>query len=75
MAFKKSGGPEEILSKDTGILLNYGDIEKASNEIIDLKFNVKRREKYALAMNQYSVKNSKSQKFLEYKKLIDTFRT
>lgn len=75
VAFKKSGGPEEILSKDTGILLNYGDIEKASNEIIDLKFNVKRREKYALAMNQYSVKNLKSQKFLEYKKLIDTFRT
>lgn len=73
IAFKKSGGPEEILSKGTGLLLPYGDFEKASNEIVDLKFNLKRRKKYALAINQYSVKSSKSQKFLEYKKLIDIF--
>lgn len=73
LAFSKSGGPEEILSKDKGIIVPYGDIEKAANEIISLKNDEITRKKYSKLINEYANTNTSNENFKKYKKIIDSF--
>lgn len=73
VAFEKSGGPEEILSKNRGIIIPYGNFKTASDEIVDLKNNNERRESYSNAIRKYSEKYNSDKNFKDYKEIIDSF--
>ncbi len=59
LAFKKSGGPEEILANDRGLIIPYASYSKMGESIIELKGNKKYRDKFAKNLNEYSTKNLK----------------
>ena len=73
LALEKSGGPEEILSNEVGIILPFGDFYVAAKEIISLKKDSRRRSKYSNNIKKYSNNNILNQNFKKYKKLIDSF--
>ena len=73
IAFEKSGGPEEILSGNKGIILPYGDFQNAANEIYTLKTNKRLRNIYSKELNKYSVESSRENNFLRYKKIVDLY--
>ena len=73
LAFKGSGGPEEILGNDNGVLIPYGDVKIAAEEIIKLKEHPKLKNKYSKSINDLVLKISKQDNFLKYKEIIDNF--
>ena len=58
LAFTGSGGPESILSNDSGILIPYGDTKTAAEEIIKLKENPEILNKYS-KLNDLVIKIAK----------------
>lgn len=72
-AFEKSGGPEEILNNETGVIIPYGDYNKASEKIIELKQNAKVFEKYSKAIHKFSEDNLEEDNFSKYQKLINLY--
>lgn len=73
IAFEKSGGPEEILSKNRGLLIPYGDNDKAADAIFDLIHNKTNSKKLSAAINKFVLENNSKNTFSKYKKLIDSF--
>ena len=73
IAFEKSGGPEEILSENKGIIIPYGDFQNAANEIFTLKTNQNLRNFYSKELNTYSIKSSKENNFFKFKKIVDLY--
>jgi glycosyltransferase involved in cell wall biosynthesis len=73
LAFEKSGGPEEILSDNNGIIIPYGDFSKAADEIVKIKNNEKIRGKYSKAIYNYTTLNSAEKNINKYKEIIDNF--
>ena len=73
LAFKGSGGPEEILDNDNGVLIPYGDVKIAAEEIIKLKEHPKLKNKYSKSINDLVLKISKQDNFSKYKEIIDNF--
>lgn len=57
LAFEKSGGPEEILANDNGILISYGSFQKMAEAIIELKNNNSLMLKYSNNLYRYSKNN------------------
>ncbi len=73
LAFKGSGGPESILSNDTGILIPYGDTLTAAKEVIKLKENPDILNKYSKSINDLVIKIAKQDNNIKYKEIIDSF--
>lgn len=73
IAFKKSGGPEELLKQNRGILVKYGDFCQAADEINRLNNDKTLYNKYASTLNEFVVKHNSQINFLKYKKIIDRF--
>jgi glycosyltransferase involved in cell wall biosynthesis len=73
LAFEKSGGPEEILSDNNGIIIPYGDFSKAADEIVKIKNNEKIRGKYSKAIYNYTTLHSAEKNINKYKEIIDNF--
>ncbi len=73
LAFTGSGGPESILSNDVGILIPYGDTVTAAEEVINLKENPERLNKYSKSINDLVIKIAKQDNNLKYKEIIDSF--
>lgn len=73
LAFEKSGGPEEILSDNRGIIIPYGDFSKAADEIVKIKNDKIIREKYSNAIYNYTLTNSAEKNINKYKEIIDNF--
>ena len=73
IAFEKSGGPEEILSGNKGIIIPYGDFQNAANEIYKLKTNQKLRNLYSKELNKCSVESSEKNNFFRFKKIVDLY--
>lgn len=73
IAFKKSGGPEELLSNNRGPLIPYGNFEKAADEIFNLKNNKIELKKYSKSIKEFVLKNNSQNSFSRYNKLINSF--
>jgi glycosyltransferase involved in cell wall biosynthesis len=73
IAFEKSGGPEEILSGNKGIIIPYGNFQNAANEIYSLKNNKRKRNFFSKELNKYSLESSMENNFLKYKKIVDLY--
>jgi len=73
IAFEKSGGPEEILSENKGIIIPYGNFQNSANEIYSLKNNKKKRNFFSKELNKYSLESSMENNFLKYKKIVDLY--
>tara|TARA_X000000950_G_C13874498_1_gene644256 strand:+ start:523 stop:1689 length:1167 start_codon:yes stop_codon:yes gene_type:complete len=73
LAFKHSGGPEELLSNNRGIIVSYADYNTAADEINNLIDDEKLYNKYASSINKFVIKNNSQNSFLYYKEIIDSF--
>ena len=73
LAFKHSGGPEELLSKNRGIIVSYADYNTTADEINKLIDDEKLYNKYASSINKFVIKNNSQNSFLYYKEIIDSF--
>ena len=73
IAFKQSGGPEELLSDNRGILVSYGNFNKAADEINKLIHDENIYSKYASSLNEFVIKNNSQNKLSKYKEIIDSF--
>ena len=70
LAFKHSGGPEELLSKNRGIIVSYADYNTTADEINKLIDDEKLYNKYASSINKFVIKNNSQNSFLYYKKSL-----
>lgn len=73
IAFRQSGGPEELLSDNRGILVSYGNYNKAADEINKLIHDENLYNKYASSLNDFVIKNNSQNKLSRYKEIIDRF--
>ena len=71
IAFEKSGGPEELLSGNKGLIVSYGNYHNAAKEIYNLKKNQKLRNQYSKELTKYSIRSSNENNFLNIKKLLN----
>ena len=71
LAFQQTGGPEEILSSNRGVLVPYGDFNKMALAIIELKNNNSLYTKYSNNLYEYSIKNFNQNNNLEIIKEIN----
>jgi glycosyltransferase involved in cell wall biosynthesis len=73
IAFEKSGGPEEILSNNRGLLIPYGDVDNAVEAIFELMQNDKSSKKFSLELSKFVLENNSKNTFTNYSEIIDRF--
>ena len=73
LAFEGTGGPQEILSNKKGILIPYGDTNRAAKEIIKLKEIPLHKEKYSNSIKDAVLNYSSKTTNSKYKEIIDSF--
>ena len=73
IAFEKSGGPEETLKNNTGLLIPYGNIEIAVDSIFKIKNNKQKYSSLSNNINKAALENNSKNNFTKYKEIIDKF--
>ena len=73
IAFEKSGGPEEILGNDRGVLVPYGDVDNAVEAIFELIHNDKSSMKLSQELSKFVLENNSKNTFSNYREIIDSF--
>ena len=73
IAFEKSGGPEEILNNNIGLLIPYGNIEIAVDSIFKIKNNKQLYSSLSNNINKVTLERNSKNNFTNYKEIIDRF--
>ena len=73
IAFEKSGGPEEILNNNIGLLIPYGNIEIAVDSIFKIKNNKQLYSSLSNNINKVTLESNSKNNFTNYKEIIDRF--
>jgi glycosyltransferase involved in cell wall biosynthesis len=73
LAFRKSGGPEEILKLNEDLLIPYADFFGAAKKLVSLKNNSQKYKLYTDEIYNFYTVNKNQNNFLKYKQIIDSF--